>query len=362
VPSWKSDSPGDTAECGSLKAATLVAHRLVLCALIAVGGFGCVAEPPPERRFVNVQMDTVFILGTAEDSILQRPARLRPWRDGVLVIDTETSRVTAVDGGGRVAWNYHRPGRGPNELTAPSDAFADPDGSVVVVDMMARRLLALTSTGTAVSSVQMADLDVGWISQIGPLGSGQAIVHGTGSAGVRVIDLDRMVALERLPLERSVQPPPGFRGDLVVATDQADGRWAVAMRFGPDWWIRGPDGRPVRREMIHRPAHALRSGSRTVSEDVRIAGPVDPSRHGAYSLSLHEGGFSILTGGGWGGVSEPNDIIDLYDHNGTYCGSLRIPFDAMDHVWQGDVLVALRTSPHPSLVAVRTHRSPCVAG
>jgi hypothetical protein len=230
----------------------------------------------------------------------------------------------------------------------------------------ARERLRTLSRGahrrTLISSVQMADLDVGWISQIGPLGSGQAIVYGTGSAGVRVIDLDRMLALERLPLERSVQPPPGFRGDLVIATDQADGRWAVAMRFGPDWWIRGPDGRPVRREMIHRPAHALRGGSRTVSEDVRIAGPVDPSRHGAYSLSLHEDGFSILTGGGWGGVSEPNDIIDLYDHNGRYCGSLRIPFDAMDHVWQGDVLVALRTSPHPSLVAVRTHRSPCVAG
>ncbi|MFW6079558.1 MAG: 6-bladed beta-propeller, partial [Gemmatimonadota bacterium] len=169
-----------------------------------------VAELPAEDRRLRAVTEGVYEVGGIDApewaAFADVDAVEFDGRGRLYVLDSRSHRVVVVGPeGGRVR-EVGREGEGPGEFRAPRDLAVTPEGDVVVVDVLRRRLSHFGVDGELVADVP-ADLGDGMPRSIfpHPYGGvvGDAIVYlSTGEPRVRMGD--RYRSIDHRPIQRYV--------------------------------------------------------------------------------------------------------------------------------------------------------------
>ncbi len=307
-----------------------------------------------DRAFQPVHWDTIAIYGSPSDTVLMIPNGMRRWGDGVVVMETRYSRVVAFDGNGNLRWIYRNVGQGPEELLRPSDAMGLASGDLLVLDQSNFKLLSIGPNGRFVSERRLPELNFR-PSHLLPIGDGLAFVTGAGLR-LTLLDVASGQPLEPIPLPLSEPVSQGFRSIVYGDGDPARGVWAVAMRFGPDWWV-GND-----REVIGLHGYVDEVLHQYLGRQVEIAPGTfinDPSSvdrpltlNGPSSMSIDGDEVFMITGGSFTIPDEKRDRLDVYSLSGEHLRRYRLPGEWNWVVKQGERYFFLRLDPYPQLLVM----------
>lgn len=332
--------------------------RPIIVSLLLVVA-ACGSEPSEEgRRFASALADTLFVVGgTPADTTLLNPNTIRPWMDGVVVFETEGSRLVAIDGRGSVRWTYSRTGQGPGELLGPVDGFADPDGVVTVLDYANRKFVRVSAAGRFQDEVRLPELSrLPW--EVARVSDGEALVADNSTGQVRIVDIESGSTVGSLDVPLPDTVPT--RANRMVALDARldQDSWVMGLKWGPMMWL-GQGNRVIDEfSLVHQPGYRLPRPTIEVADGVRMPDPTTPApvnARGATSISFDDAGIFVLTGGSIGGdpSTGANDIIDVYGPNGSYERSYRLPVEAFSHAKIGSTLFLMFLDPAPGILALR---------
>ena len=268
---------------------------------------------------------------TLEDTVLLTPSWLATFRDGVVVGDGNTPRVTAFGADGEVRWIYAPPrGEGPGEMRYAVDAIDTDEGLWVLA--YPPRLILLSERGALLRHLSITPAPTGVSLQIEPWKDHEALLDvGRGLARVSLVD-GRVVG-DALPIPWIRQPPGDWIGSVSLAVHKD--LIAVGMTYGPEVLILHGDslrGAVVRPEITYR-VRGRRVDSGNMYMFLEPSGQIP---FGAWALSLIDSELWVLTGGAWlndrVGVEEQrlNDRLLVYSVDGALIRERALPFDTHD--------------------------------
>ena len=316
---------------------------------------GCTSDAEV-RQFVDLTFDTAFVVGgTPADTTLLRPLRIRPWVDGVVVIEgAAETRVTAIDASGEVRWTYDRPGQGPGELRIPRDAATTEGGDVFVMDRANAKVIHVSPEGEFVREARLPPVNR-LLNGFVKLAPDEFLVMDQTGAGVIFRPWDEG-KVARLELDYPASMPERASQMVAVAPGPEPGRWVAGMRFGPSWWFAHEVSSPLRHDLVHAPGYRAHAGMQSVGGGGVQAARYEGDRwfYGAVSISWDGDEIWVLTGGGIAVGDRRNDVLDVYDVEGRYLRSHRFPAEGsfLFHVKTGSRLYLLQLDPVPAIVAL----------
>lgn len=305
-----------------------VAAGLVVAVIAALPGCRERSTAPGDAE----RWDTLWSYRTTlEDTVLLTPSWVAPFRDGVVVGDGNTPRVTAFGADGQVRWIYAPPGGdGPGEMRYAVDATEADDGLWVLA--YPPRLLLLSDRGSVIRQMGFVPGPSGVVEELEASGAGEVLLL-IGRRLARVSLSDGRLIGDARAIPWKQEPPTDWMGDLQLAVH--NDVTAVGMRYGPEVLILNGDslrGAIVRPEITYRVR-----GRRVESGNMYMF--IEPSGQipfGAWSMSLTGSELWVLTGGAWlndrVGVEEQrlNDRLLVYSLDGDLIGERVLPFDTRD--------------------------------
>lgn len=170
----------------------------VACSVAAPGIVGCRVENPAYSGVGLVPFEAAFELidsvglnATTGDPIAD-PIKVVRWGPRFAVLDRMQGNVKVFDPGGSWIQSVGRPGDGPGEFRAISDAVLIEDDMLIVLDVAHRRLSTFDSTGVHQGDVAIGGYSLGALERIvGPGGEERLAVGARQSEdnGVHILDV-----------------------------------------------------------------------------------------------------------------------------------------------------------------------------
>lgn len=312
------------------------------------------ADTEGDRVFHPVRWDTIAIYGSPSDTVLMMPEGMRGWGDGVVVLDSRYSRVTAFDGGGHLRWVYRATGQGPGELLRPSDAYTLSNGDVVVLDRYNLKVVTIDPEGQFVRERRLSELN---FSPTFLLPSDETTALAVG-VGLRpsVLDIEKgtPVSSIRLPLSEPVLP--GFRSITYGASDATREVWVLGMRFGPDWWVGRNEEVFGPHSYVEEVLHQYAGQQVEIAPNTFIMDPssVDnpDTMMGPTGIAVDGDEVFMISGGSLTIPGVHRDRLDVYSIEGRYLRTHVIPVEASNLVKNGSRFFFLRPEPYPQLLVL----------
>lgn len=306
-------------------------------------------EDSMPRAVTEVAWDTLWELGSVDDTLLQQVRAMRADDDGLVLFDGYRQQFTGLAPSGEILWTAGREGEGPGEFTQVRDFQLGPGGVIYAVDpALGRVTLISRNTGDRVGEVFLGD-GILRPEGIAPL-SDATFVLATFHARAPFVHVSPTGEV----LARFIGSWPAFptlepvaRQGVVVSEGDA---WSYHFALG-DGWLPFEGTTPlgyIGRNVEHTdfPDVAVFRSGRTTSRRL-LSRPVCS----ACSVWLEGGRLSVHFGGA---SEEAFAVVDQYAWDtGRYLGSYRLPGPFQDVVGHGDIVYAATEDPFPRLLAFR---------
>ncbi len=325
---------------------------------------GCVPDPvhvslwetaaePGERTLHSVSWDTLWSFGSAADTTLLLPLRIRPHSDGALVLDGLGQRIISLGPGGEVRWGFGSPGQGPGEFTALRDirisaderrVFAyDPGNGRVTILGMDGRPEAFVPLHETASSEVMAVVGDSLLVLIGA-GDEAPVVYVSAASG-------EVVSRTSLPWNEFNQLPNLVRQGTMASSGD---RWAFLFHWGNGFFAyRGADVLPWFGQFIEHtpfPGVVIRSSGGPASS-VTTTSFAERPLCSACSAAIDGDHIYVLFGGA---TEYHRQVIDRYEWmSGRYVDSLLLPSPASEIAVREGRVYTLARAPYPRIDVLR---------
>lgn len=297
---------------------------------------GCGSDEP-ERRILTDQWDTVGIIApeSADDTtLLLFVSQLTEWNGGYSVRDRGTKSIRYVSKDGELIWAFGQVGSGPGEVRSLEWAWPGPNGYLWSADWSGAKILGLDEQGQVVRERSLLHLPV-IPSRFGFLGDRLIATTNLPDPFLMVLDTATLDPVKEIPFPLPDSLSVSWNFAANIATDE--NVLVVALVHGPGFLVLRSDQIQYHPYIDHIP-WALKSGPR-----IRAMG-ADSARYGASSVEVEDGLIHMLFGGRpfrKAHPDEPTNLIDVYDIDGSYLHSYRLPgdFDKMTRS-EGDYVLS----------------------
>lgn len=333
-----------------------------LCALVAACGAdrdatrarGPSELGPPERRFVDARIDTLWSRGSLADTVIELPLHLAADGELVVVADGARRGVAALHAAdGSTAWTSGRKGRGPGEFERPAVLEFLPDGRLLVADVDIGRVTILERDGSRAGEFPLEDAHV---TGLCALADGTLVAVATTQH-----ENFRTLNLQGTTLSRHAVPWPALASEsqlarqLVTTTGPDRKDCLAALMIGRGF--ASFDGRDFTFardyvEAMPTPEVVVRSSETRARRDraERLDRATVSTRAIASTPTHHYIGFE-------GATAEAGRIIDVYDRSGAYTHSFRMPRRVHKLGWANEVFYVLSMDQGVPVITALTLRS-----
>lgn len=303
------------------------------------------------RTVTTSQWDTLWAIGSANDTVLLNPFLLSSDGDRLFVFDGGKHRVIAFHAAsGERLWEFGGEGAGPDEFRGPRDLKADGFGGIYVLDPRNNRIAHLDREGSVLRRIPLNA--VGHAEQMAPLAGGRVALV-TENADSAVVVLDSAGSIEgRIAIPwNAYQQLEGLSRQGYVAA--RNGNWVFGFSIGNGWFgfqdarARTESGRYV--EHTAFPRVVTSNGPHGSMKQLAEYNPCS-----ACSLSLSD---SILYVHFGGYTDARKKVLDRYRlTDGEYLGSWELPAEAMVVEVVRNTVFTLAEEPYPTITALRPLR------
>lgn len=293
--------------------------RLFAAWLAVLALIGC-DSGEPGRRILTDRWDTVAIIApeSVDDTTLLYVSQLMEWNGDYAVRDHKNLNLRYVSRNGELIWAFGRVGGGPGEIQTLQGIWTGPNGLLWALDYNGAKILGFDEHGQVVRERSLLHLPV-IPSALGFLGRHLIATTHIPDPFLMVLDTGTL-ALEKamsFPAQDSLSTAWNFHAKIATGEDIL----VVAMGYGPGFVVLRGDEIRFHPYIEHIP-WALKSGPR-----VRARG-ADSARYGATSAAVDNGLIYMLSGGRpirQAHPAEPTTLIDVYETDGSYLHSFRLP-------------------------------------
>jgi hypothetical protein len=306
------------------------------------------ADAQAQRRFVALQWDSLWSIGSENDTLLFGAGAWDAGPAGLYVYEYHDRKILAIGHDGVIRWSVGRPGGGPGEFRSGRDLKVDAEGNILLNDPQNGRITIVDTTGRIRDHIQIADQPHAEV--FAPLADGRiALVTAGGEAPVRFLSRQgRDVARADIPWKPFTQMSLVAKQGISVADGQ---RWGYLFSMGNGWFPYlgdRPDGY-IGRFIEHSDFPDLVV---SVGQDSRTLAMLRRQPCSACSASLRGDTLYVHFGGL---TADSYGIVDLYAwSSGSYLHSIRLPRKtARLAVWD-DHFYTQDEMPYPRIVAWRS--------
>lgn len=301
------------------------------------------------RVTLATEWDTVFAIGSLQDSLMPQPVLLDTQGDAILVYDFATHRLMALASNGSLTWSFGGEGRGPDEFADVRDIAVDATGRILVLDVGNDRIAVLDDEGNRLELIGLGEHNLGRTTEFAPLSDGRIVlVTRDPNRPLAVLD-PAATTVDRLAMSWD-----GF-AELHPMTSQGNvgstpaGRWVFGFSFGPGYLAFDQlEAMPPRDfvEPMQFP-RVQQTGDGGIGSEIRLVG----TEFAARDIALTDQSIFVL----FGGVTEHRfSLIDEYDwETGRYVGSYHLPAEGYRlATYDGDFIVVFN-EPYPQILRLR---------
>ena len=313
-------------------------------------------EGQGERVFSAIRYDTLWVYGSAADTVLTQPLDLIVAGDGSLfVLDANGPVIHKFSSAGTLVWSWGVQGEGPGEVMNVRAMTQSPGGGLVLVDSGNRRLVYLSDSGILEREVPLR-VDGVVINGIAAVGS-DLVLSTTGDSPFVVVSAEtgRRLDVEPMPWDGFEELSVLQRYGTIIGPAGGSDRWVFGFAVGNGWFVFERDrvlGTYPYVEHTEFPMVVVtrsRSGE-TVRTSQRT--PVRPDPAG-YDLAVRGDTLAVLFGGA---TSAQLRVIDRYDlRTGQYLSSMLLPRWVHSFATVDDMMFVgyLEEDLYPVLLALR---------
>lgn len=283
----------------------------------------------PNRTFQSLAWDTVVYIGSddPDDTTFLRPTKFILWEDDFVILDGANNDLRMVSSRGEVLWSYHRPGQGPGEIGLLADINLSPSGLLWVVDNRNWKLLEFSRDGLLLREVGLQHLPTAPVV-LGIVGERVYFANNSLEHAIVEVDPETFAVLSTSPLPWPYPVIPDANISIETSAHSgsvsSNSAWAIVLVLGPGFMVMGQDTL-THHHYIDPIPWSLRGSQRLT------AMRADSARFGARAVNQVEGELFMLFGGRpQRGAHDrvPKLLIDVYDLEGSYRRSYRLPSGA----------------------------------